>query len=436
MKSIIIHTLSEIRASYWYNPLLMAITAILLSIITIRIDYMFDLMLIKEYSWFHADNPQGARAVLSTIATSMITVAGVTFSMTILAVSFAGSQIGPGLTTSFMRDRSNQITLGTFIATFLYCILILRAVLDPIQNNSPAFVPQLSLLVAVLLAISSIIVFIYFIHHIPDSINKSNVIALVGEQLNSNIPNRFPENIGQAYPGIENDIPGHLKENFTTITANNYGYIRILDGQSLMETAKKHDVIIQVETRPGVFITHNKILVSVYSAKKIEDSLIDDCRKAFAYGYVKNTEQDIMFLVEQQEEIIARALSPGINDPFTAITAIDWFQSTLEVASLNETPSAYRYDNEKKLRLIAHPIYFEELCQHFFSAITAYVAHDRNTSIQLLAILVNARNHIENARHKISLVSHAESVKNAALASLPGHEDRQEIQSFYDEHFK
>jgi len=197
--------------------------------LTLRLDHLFVWHWLEYIGWFHASNPEGARGILSIIASSMITVAGVSFSMTIVAVAFAGSQVGPRLTANFMRDRINQITLGTFIATFLYCLFILLALFNATKNgvtevNGSVFIPQISLLVAISLSISSIIVLIYFFHHIPESINISNVIAQVGEELNRQLECVFPSNLGTEYP---NKIPSfiHLYPKNTSILAIQQGYI-------------------------------------------------------------------------------------------------------------------------------------------------------------------------------------------------------------------
>jgi uncharacterized membrane protein len=137
----------------------LAITDLLISILTLRLDHLFVWDWLQTIGWFHSSNPEGARAILSTIANSMITVAGVTFSMTIVAVSFAASQVGPRLISNFMHDRTNQITLGTFIATFLYCLFILLALFNVNKNiitqTEGTFIPQISLHVALLLAADS-----------------------------------------------------------------------------------------------------------------------------------------------------------------------------------------------------------------------------------------------------------------------------------------
>lgn len=215
----ILNLLAKLHASYWYIPLIMAIASLLLSICTVYLDQEFIPQWLVNLGWFHTSKPDRASTILATIATSMITVAGVIFSMTIVAVSFAASQIGPRLISNFMRDRSNQITLGTFIATFLYCLFILLALFNLNESGASEtgvtdpFLPQISLLVAIILTLCSIGVFIYFIHHIPESINMSNVIGKLGEELNRQVEFLFPANIGKNGPNKE---PGLNLNKYTT----------------------------------------------------------------------------------------------------------------------------------------------------------------------------------------------------------------------------
>jgi uncharacterized membrane protein len=147
--------------------------------------------------WASLNQPEGARTLLATVAGSMITVAGVTFSLTILAVSYATSHFGPRLLDNFMRDRGNQITLGTFLATFLYCLLVLRTVRSGSDifkpgANAALFVPHLSVLVAIALTLASVGVLIYFIHHIPESIHISNVLHRISRELSDKIEDLYP----------------------------------------------------------------------------------------------------------------------------------------------------------------------------------------------------------------------------------------------------
>lgn len=438
MRSGLLNFLSELRASYWYIPLLMAIAAFLLSILTLWLDNLLVWHWLETLGWLHAKNPEGARIILSTIATSMITVAGVTFSMTIVAVAFAASQVGPRLTTNFMRDKANQITLGTFIATFLFCLFILLALFNAnktgiMETDKIIFVPHISLLVAILLTISSIIVLIYFIHHIPESINMSNIIARVGEELNRQIDWQFPVNIGKENPKKPVDISQYYQKR-KAVFAKKSGYIRILDGNFLIDIAQKNDLIIQLEVRPGHFVTKDTPLLYLSFSKDIEDSVCEQCLDAFALGYERNQEQDILFLVNEMVEIIARALSPGVNDPFTAITCLDWLQSNLVKISKSAEPSPYRYDPENSLRLITKPISFTEFCELIFCRIQPYVCRDRNTALHLMTVIISIYNNSNNHEHKITLASHAQSLKDT-VSNFLINEDSNRIRNLYNKHF-
>ena len=149
--------------------------------------------------WLYAARPDGARQVLSAISGSMITVAGTVFSVTIAAVVYASGQYGPRLLSNFMSDRGNQVTLGTFIATFVYCLLVLRTIRSPDEWRARSgFVPNMALLVGVALALCSIAVLIFFIHHVPSKLHINSVIEDVGDRLLKEIDNRFPRFIGAS----------------------------------------------------------------------------------------------------------------------------------------------------------------------------------------------------------------------------------------------
>ena len=445
MHSSILNFFSELRASYWYIPLLLAIFSLLLALLTLQLDHLFVWHWLGYIGWFHASNPEGARSILSTIASSMITVAGVSFSMTIVAVAFAGSQVGPRLTANFMRDRVNQITLGTFIATFLYCLFILLALFnankgDIAELNRSVFIPQISLLVAICLSMSSIVLLIYFFQHIPESIDISNIIAQVGEELNCQLKCVFPSELGteQSVPGEHpNKKPSfaHLYPQKTSILATQQGYIRILDGNSLLDIATRYDLIIQLEAQCGYFITENTLLLTIYSKELIEDSVQKQCRGIFALGIKRNQEQDTLFLVEELVEIIARALSPGINDPFTAINCMDWLHSSIQKISSINLPSSYRYDADNKIRVIAQSIAFSEFCELIFPRIQPYVCKDRNASVHMMEMMITLHRSSTNQEHKIIIASHANSLKNATKECLLL-EDTEKVLNLYEKHFQ
>lgn len=187
MTSFLFNLWDNIRSSYWFLPTIMSVLAGLLSRGAIQLDVHIGKNPPENLAWLFNNQPDGARAVLSTIAGSTITVAGVVFSITLVTLSGAAAQYGPRLLTNFMRDQTNQITLGTFIATFLYCLLVLRAVQNaPTGANASEasyFVPHIALLIGLGFALASIAVLIRFIHHVPRSIHNSLLTARIGHDL-------------------------------------------------------------------------------------------------------------------------------------------------------------------------------------------------------------------------------------------------------------
>ena len=167
----------------------MTLTAIALSVAMIRLDEAVTAAALARVSWVYTGGPEGARALMSTIAASMITVAGVTFSITIVALTLASQQFGPRLLRNFLRDLGNQIVLGTFVSTFTYCLLVLRTVRG---NDDAVFVPHLAVTTGVVLAMCSLGVLIFFIHHVSTSIQASQVIANVARDLDAAIDRLVP----------------------------------------------------------------------------------------------------------------------------------------------------------------------------------------------------------------------------------------------------
>ena len=218
---------------------------------------------IGTLSWVYTGGPEGARAVLSTIAGSMITVAGVTFSITIVALTLASQQFGPRLLRSFLRDLGNQIVLGTFVSTFIYCLLVLRTVRG---NDDAQFVPHLAVTLGVLLAMLSLGVLIFFIHHVSMSIQASQIIANVAADLEGAVARLFPERLGhERTPVTANTtaLPVDFEESASAVPADSNGYVQAIDEDALMTLATERDVVLRIDAEPGRFVRCGTALVRV-----------------------------------------------------------------------------------------------------------------------------------------------------------------------------
>lgn len=419
----------NLRSSYWFIPTLMTIGALGLAVASNVLDAHFGSDWLETVPWLYASKPDGVRAILSTIAGSMITVAGVAFSITMVAVVYASGQYGPRLLSNFMRDTGNQVTLGTFIATFLYCLQILRSVrsrdevggsfFEPLQYEG-GFVPHIGMLGAFALTLCSIGVLIYFIHHVPGSIHISNVIGGIGKELQAQISERFPERFGHAAEDdadADLDAPDGFSDRACRIEADGSGYVQAVDEEALLHLARDNDLVIRLCSRPGDFVRPGKPLVELYPAEDATEAVGDEIRLAFAWGRRRSPAQDYMFLVDELVEIAARALSPGVNDPFTAMSCLDWLGGGVAAFAERDLPEARRLDDEGNLRVIAPPITFAVFVEAAFGQLRPYVAADRNATLRLLEVLGDLASSVESTERRAVLREHAAMLVEAAEQS-------------------
>lgn len=385
--------LERLRSSYWFLPALMALGALVLSGITLSIDQT---LVVERTGALLAlgglNGPAGARSLLSTVAGSLITVTGVVFSMTLVGLSLASQQFGPRLVGNFMRDRGNQLVLGAFVGTFLYCLMVLRTVRSAdTQLGIEAFVPHLSVAVALVLTLLSLGVLIYFIHHAAESVQVSYVLARVGRGLTQQILS-FPEHddedarnrtgVGGAQADGESVPPSsrpELPENFgrdaVTVRAKRAGYVQAIDLAGLVTLARDHGAVLRLHHPPGSFLMLDGPLADVYPADA-SDEFTGTIEPYYVLGAVRTPQQDPYFLFDQFLEVALRALSPSMNDPFTAMTCIDRMAEALNLLARRRLPDSYMTDEEGALRLVVPRPEVGELLEHLFGELRAYAAGD------------------------------------------------------------
>lgn len=357
-------TWGNIRSSWWFVPSIMAAAAILLAFITTLLDARFAGVFAVGFG-LYAGGVEGTRAVLETIATSLITVAGVAFSVAIVVMTLASSQFGPRVLRTFMRDAANQVTLGTFVATYLFCLLVLRTVRSE-DGSGEEFIPALSVTVAMLLTIASLAVFIYFIHHSARSIQASHIIGAIGGQLEGMVENIFPSQLGKPATGEQERPPqgeGHV------VHARDTGYVQLISSRSLLKPAAKHDLVVELLAAPGDFVVAGTPIARVRPAERVDDETADDIRGAFALGTERSDQQDISFMFDQLQQMCLRALSPAMNDPITATQCLDRMAAGLALLARAEAPAGARADEDGKLRVLARPVSVAELLERSFSEI-------------------------------------------------------------------
>jgi uncharacterized membrane protein len=434
MKVQLIKAWEEVRSSYWFVPGLMAIGAVLLSFLMIWLDQQTQYDFRERIGFVWGGGPDGARQLLATVAGSMITVAGVTFSITIVALSQASSQFGPRLLRNFMRDTGNQVVLGTFIATFTYSLLILRTVRG---GNGDEFVPHVAVTFTLVLAIASIGVLIYFIHHASLSIQAPVVIADVAQDMFDTIERLFPAELGESTP--EEREPEYtladleqLEAEARPIPATNTGYLQVIDSDELMRLAAVHDLLLIVKFRPGHFVLEEKALVMALPQTNASDEVCDQIRNTFALGHQRSHTQDVEFAINQLVEVAVRSLSAGINDPFTAISCIDWLGAGLAKLAETAFPTQHRHDAAGKLRIfLEHPETFVGALDAAFDQIRQHAGRNVAVRMRLLEALTQVAEHVHNEEDRRALLHHAEMVRQESYDEIEEPSDLEDIEERY-----
>ena len=431
---------NDLQSSYYFIPGLMALGAVGLAMLTSHIDKNWDYQIAEKLGWFYSNKADGARAILTTIAASMMTVASVTFSITMVAVTSAAGQYGPRLIGNFMRDRANQVTLGTFTSTFVYCLLILRITrtgdASGMENGVAEFVPNISLLVAMGLTMASVGVMIFFIHHIPETLNVGNITGQVGRKLRNDIKVMFPNKIGDGDNDADVNLEVYDHKDASEVTAKAEGYIQAVNETALMDWARENDALIRLQYRPGDFAINGDVLMRVWSANGSRVSLSQKdlklIRSGYAMGQDRTAHQNILFLADELVEILARALSPGINDPFTAINCINWFQSAINAMMHAQSPSPLRRDENGIVRIISYPISFERFLSVICDQSRAYVATDRNTTFKMLTVLTELISCAKTDEQRDMLCLQLDKLERAALEALPSNVEKDELKKEFE----
>lgn len=379
--------LATLRDRYWFLPALSALLGLFAGVAVVAIDIRLGDDWLGNFKALHGSRPEGGRAMLSTIAGSTITVAGVVFSITLAAVTYASGQHGPRLLTNFARDRGNQLTLGVFIATYVYCLIVLRTIRSAGEDgNATAFVPQLAVYVALALALASIGVLIYFFHHVTDTIHINNVIARIGRKMIA----ALREGADAGSDSDHEHASGSVGSEQANILAHRAGYIETIEHSDLYDLAVEHDLVLRVPFRPGDFILSGAVLLSVSADKPLPESISESLRSAFSIGNRRTDLQDLRFGFDELTEIAIRALSPGINDPFTAIACIDWLTAAL--AECEKSVSDVPATTSATSRLQTSPLLFSDFVNLTFGRMRQHVASEiqvRSATLEALSLLAD-----------------------------------------------
>ena len=364
----------SLRTGFWFVPLIMLICSTGLAFGLLYADERLDPGMQASIAWAYTGGPEGARSLLSTIAGSMITAASVTFSLAAVALSLASQQYGSRVLRNFMRDRITQVLLGTFVATFIYCVLIVRVIRG--SDFSGGFVPAISVSAAILLSLLSLVLLIIFVHHVSTSIQASHIVLVIAEDIQETIPKLYPSRAGNSSEGAERAGPP-VSTAGTSVEIDHSGYLQTIDLKALLAVATRHDVVVKLTAKPGDYLVTSARIASVWGAASLPAEQKNQIVKSFLLGGERTAAQDIRYQFQQLTDVAVRALSPGINDPFTAINAIDEVGSGISQVARSPRISENRRDDQGVVRLIVPGPGIEDLLEETIGHIAIYARGDR-----------------------------------------------------------
>lgn len=292
----------RLRDRFWIVPLLFAVGATLLGLALTTLDDRLDTSLTLPLLF--AGGPEGARAVLSAIITSMISFTGLVFSITIVVLQLTSSQFSPRILRTFLRDWLNQVALGVFVATFVYALVVLRSVTGTAQTET--FVPQLSVTMAFVLVLASVVVFLFYIDHIAQSIRAASIVTRIAEETRGVLERRHPHDAVTRVPLTRPATAGRR------VRADAPGVVQQVDDQALARLAEEDDVTICVLRAVGEFVPEGAALLEVHGAGRPDE---ESLRSHVHLGNERSTDEDVGFGLRQLVDIAERALSPASTTP-------------------------------------------------------------------------------------------------------------------------
>lgn len=419
---------SDLRATFWFLPFLIVLTSIVYAVVLIQTDYAGDDRWLARWPRIFGVGAEGARDMLSTLAGSMMSVMGITFSMTLLALTLASSQYTSRVLRNFMRSRVTQVTLGTFAGIFVYCLIVLHT----IRTGDTPFVPSLAVFFAFVLAFGGIAVLIFFIHHIASSIQASSIIASVAQETNASIDRLFPEKREPGpdkAEGEENErlLPSLDERTWYAVPAQVSGYIQSVDNDAILRLARDGRTIVRMEHGIGAFVVQDTALASLALTYPPDPETIVALNRAYSIGRHRTADQDPAFGIRQLVDMALKALSPGVNDTSTAVMCVDYLTAILARLVCRQFPPSHRYEGDT-LRVIAIIPTFERPLAEAFDQIRDSAAGNVAIMARMLGAIDTIASLTVSPSHLRALDEQLQWIAELADRSIDSTHDRARIE--------
>lgn len=421
--------LEQLRAALWFVPSVMVAAAVAAagSLNGIAID---DGSLLSHVVF--PGGAESARAILQAIAGSVITVTGVVFSLTVVTLQLASTQFSPRLLRTFLRDVSNQIVLGTFLGTFSYALVVLRAIQTGTSPEQDV-VPPLAVTGAYVLAAASVIALVYFIDHIARSIRIDSLMREVNEDTVAIVNDIHPNARGTgAAPSAPPDPPEWAEP----VAAPRSGFVQAVDDEKLLQAALAEDVVVQVEPMIGDRVIAGSPLAWIWAKDQRCEATVQltaAIERAVQVGYERTMQQDVAFGFRQLVDVATKALSPGVNDPTTAVHAVGHLAALLSLLVRRDVVPIIHRDDEGDARVVV-PV--ADVCGYLDLAcgqIRRYGAGEPAVTSELLHMLRDVARCDLDPRHAAAVAREADMVIAAAERATAEPRDLEPVRQLHQD---
>src|SRR6516162_3291086 len=362
------------------------------------------------------EDPGVAQMILSSIATSIMTVVSIVFAIMLMTLTLASTQFSPRILISFVRDHTTQWTLGVFLGTFSYCMAALPAA----RTLPHSFVPVATVTGAMVLALFCVGWLIYFINHISQSINVNHIVDRIARETELVIDEFMPYPRGPLPVTERSELPT-AKEGLPILNRQS-GYIRYIDVDPLVDLAKTYGICVYVERRVGQFVPAGVPLAYLSTPEQVPPDHALHLLAAFDIGPTRTMQQDVEFGIIQIVDIALRAMSPAVNDPSTAISCVDQLSRIMILWISREPPPPRYYAPRQVLRVVVPWMSFDGLLDTGFEQIRHYAVADAAVSLRLMRAFFDIASTTEDSELRTKLFDRAGRVVAGCAEHLPKEE--------------
>jgi uncharacterized membrane protein len=420
-------TRDRLKVSFWFAPLVMSLGAILLAWAMYWVDVHIPNELLQNNRLVLSGSVVELRGFLFTMATTVLATAGVVFTLLTLPLSTVAAQYGSRLLRVFLGDRTTQLVLGMFVGTFVYCIAAAIS-LPPVKVQPEG--PQVTATIGLLLMLATFTSLILLIQHISTMLQAPNIAAAAGAELLDVVRAEIPDEVrsgddqrqsGQEAPDTLVETEGYL------VRVRDTGYIQYIDPEYVLHLARERNLVIRLLPKPGHFVWRGAVVALAWPASLVDERLEGQIRHAFQIGNRRTPTQDVEYAVNQLVEMAVRAMSPAINDPFTAMTCLDYVGNGLALFIRQGEKSPHYFDRDGRLCLVLEPVTFDELLSAAFNMLRHASCDNASVLLHMLKVINAISQEAKSPEARQKLLRHVCLIQAESQAGALIEQDRQSI---------